>query len=127
MKFRLLLGALALGLTPVTAIAQSAVISGRITAEDRGALSDVAVSIPELGVGTVTRDDGRFTINVPGARVTGQPVTLTARRIGYRSQPVRITLSPGTITHDNALPADPLHLSELAATDARTTNTGERL
>src|SRR5712671_5842069 len=68
MKFRLLLGALAFGLTPVIAIAQSAVISGRITAEDQRALSDVTVSIPELGLGTVTRDDGRFTINVPGAR-----------------------------------------------------------
>ncbi|HKN57758.1 MAG TPA: carboxypeptidase-like regulatory domain-containing protein, partial [Gemmatimonadaceae bacterium] len=124
---RFLLGAFALLLTPAAAIAQAAVISGRVTAEDRGALSDVAVSIPELGVGAITRDDGRFSITVPGARVTGQTVTLTARRIGYRAQSVSITLNPGTITQDIALPANPLQLGEVVVTGAGTTSTVERL
>ncbi|PYP54240.1 MAG: hypothetical protein DMD39_02065, partial [Gemmatimonadetes bacterium] len=127
MRFRFLLGAFALGLAPATAIAQATVITGRITAEDRGALSDVAVSIPELGLGAVTRDDGRYSITIPGARVTGQPVTLTARRIGYRVQSVRITLTPGTMTQDIALPANPLQLGEVVVTGAGTTSTVERL
>jgi TonB-linked SusC/RagA family outer membrane protein len=126
MKFRFLLGVLAFGLTPATAVAQ-AVISGRVTAADRGPLSDVAVTIPELGVGAVTRDDGRYTINIPGARVLGQVVTLATRRIGYRAQTARITINPGTITQDIVLPANPLELGEVVVTGAGTTSTVERL
>jgi TonB-linked SusC/RagA family outer membrane protein len=127
MQYRFLLGTLALALTPAVAIAQATVVSGRVTAENRGALSDVSVSIPELGVGAVTRDDGRYTITIPGARVTGQTVTITARRIGYRSQSARIALTPGTVSQDIALPPNPLQLGEVVVTGAGTTSTVERL
>ena len=127
MKYRFLLGTLALALTPALAIAQATVVSGRVTAEDRGALSDVTVSIPELGVGAVTRLDGTYTITIPGARVTGQTVTITARRIGYRSQSARIALIPGTVSQNMALAANPLQLGEVVVTGAGTTSTVERL
>jgi TonB-linked SusC/RagA family outer membrane protein len=125
MRHRFLLGALALALTPAVVVAQ-AVISGRITS-DRGGIPDVAVTIPELGVGTMTRDDGRYSISVAGARITGQTVTITARRIGFRVQSARIVLNPGTITQDIALPANPLQLGEVVVTGAGTTSTVERL
>ncbi|MDP9206883.1 MAG: SusC/RagA family TonB-linked outer membrane protein [Gemmatimonadota bacterium] len=127
MRYRFVLGTLALALTPAAAIAQATVVSGRVTAENRGALSDVTVSIPELGVGAVTRDDGRYSITIPGARVTGQSVTITARRIGYRSQSSRIALTPGTVSQDISLPANPLQLGEVVVTGAGTTSTVERL
>jgi len=90
-------------------------------------VSEVAVTIPELGVGAITRDDGRYSITVPGARVTGQTVTLTARRIGYRAQSVRVTLNPGAIAQDITLAANPLQLGEVVVTGAGTTSTVERL
>ena len=127
MRFKCPLVALALALTPVVAIAQATVISGRITAEGGSALSDVAVTIPELGVGSVTRDDGRYSISIPGARVTGQTVTVSARRIGYRSQSARVTLNPGAITQDMSLAANPLQLGEVVVTGAGTSTAVEKL
>ena len=126
-KIRLTVGALALAFAPTLALAQAATVTGRITAADRGAVSDVAVTIPQLGVGTVTREDGRYVITIPGARVTGQLVTLTARRIGYRAMSVQITLTPGTVAQDLTLGANPLQLGEVVVTGAGTTSTVERL
>ena len=126
-RIRLTVGTLALAFAPTLALAQAAIVTGRVTAADRGAVSDVAVTIPELGVGAVTRDDGRYTITIPGARVTGQSVTLTARRIGYRVQSVQITLNPGTVAQDITLGANPLQLGEVIVTGAGTTSTIERL
>ena len=72
-----LLATAAFLLLPAVARAQTT-ISGRVLAQDRGPVSDVAVTIPELGVGAVTRDDGRYSITIPGARALGQTVTLNA-------------------------------------------------
>lgn len=126
-RIRLNVGTLALAFAPTLALAQAAIVTGRVTAADRGAVSDVAVTIPALGVGAVTSDDGRYTITIPGARVTGQSVTLTARRIGYRVQSVQITLNPGTVAQDITLGANPLQLGEVIVTGAGTTSTIERL
>ena len=66
-RIRLTVGTLALAFAPTLALAQAAIVTGRVTAADRGAVSDVAVTIPALGVGAVTSDDGRYTITIPGA------------------------------------------------------------
>src|SRR5437762_5129185 len=121
-----LLATAAFLLLPAVARAQTT-ISGRVLAQDRGPVSDVAVTIPELGVGAVTRDDGRYSITIPGARALGQTVTLNARRIGYRAESVRIVLQPGNITQDITLGANPLQLGEVVVTGAGTTSTVERL
>jgi len=78
-RIRLTVGALAVAFAPTLGLAQASTVTGRVTAADRGAVSDVAVTIPELGVGAVTRDDGRYVITIPGARVTGQLVTQRQR------------------------------------------------
>src|SRR6202171_5908754 len=129
MRLRILLtaAAFAIALVPKLAHAQAATVTGRITSADRGPVSDVAVTIPELGVGTVTRDDGRYSITIPGARVSGQAVTISARRIGYRATTVRVTLNPGTVAQDIVLGANPLQLGEVIVTGAGTTSTVERL
>jgi len=125
-RVRLTLGAVALAIAPAVAFAQATTVTGRVTG-DRGAVPDAAVTIPELGVGSVTRDDGRYTITIAGARVTGQAVTLTVRRIGYRATSVQITLTPGTVARDIVLGANPLQLGEVVVTGAGTTSTVERL
>src|SRR5205823_626628 len=105
---------------------EPATITGRVSGES-GPLAAVAVSIPELGAGGVTRDDGRYSFTVPAARVQRQSVTLTARRVGYRPQSVRITLSGGTITQDFTLEVNPLQLGEIVVTGAGTTTAVEKL
>ncbi|NUO94642.1 MAG: SusC/RagA family TonB-linked outer membrane protein [Gemmatimonadaceae bacterium] len=118
----------ALALLPAIAAAQeAATITGRITGEGGTPLGAVTVSIAELGVGAQSRDDGRYAIVVPGARVTRQSVVLAARRVGYKPRSVRITLNPGAITQDFALETNPLQLGEVVITGAGTATEVEKL
>ena len=119
------LGCLLLGPAAVAA-QEPATITGRVTG-DNGPLGTVAVSIPELGVGSVTRDDGRYSFTVPAARVQRQQVTLSARRVGYRPASVHITLVGGTTTQDFTLEVNPLQLGEIVVTGAGTTTAVEKL
>src|SRR5438309_188238 len=114
-----LVGAILL-LVPARARAQNPVtINGRVQSEDGAPLAYAELSIPSLGVGAVTRDDGRYAIFIPGARVTGQSVQMTARRLGYKAQTVTLQLTEGLITKDFSLAANPLQLGELVVTGAR--------
>src|SRR5207237_8428365 len=87
----------------------------------------VGVELPALGLGGLTKDDGRYVLVVPGARVSGQTVTLVARRLGYKSQNAQVTLSSGGVTHDFTLAANPLQLGEVAVTGAGTATSTEEL
>jgi TonB-linked SusC/RagA family outer membrane protein len=106
---------------------QEATITGHVTSDAGTPLASASVLIDGMGVGTVTRDDGSYSIVVPAARVQGQTVTLVARLIGYRPVSVPITLSSGHITHDFVLPAAPLKLGEVVVTGQGTTSTREKL
>src|SRR5437773_9499535 len=122
-----LVGALVV-LAPTRAFAQNPVtINGRVQSEDGAPLAYAEVSIPSLGVGAVTRDDGRYAIYIPGARVTGQSVQMTARRLGYKAQTVTVQLTEGLITKDFSLAANPLQLGELVVTGAGTATSTEKL
>ena len=106
---------------------EAATITGRVTGEGGTPLTAVTVAITELGVGTQSRDDGRYTLAVPGARVARQSVVLSARRVGYKPRTVRITLSPGATTQDFALESNPLQLGEVVITGAGTATEVEKL
>jgi TonB-linked SusC/RagA family outer membrane protein len=127
--FRTILVPLAvLALLPAAAAAQeAATITGRVTGEGGVPLSAVTVSIAELGVGTQTRDDGRYALIVPGARVARQSALLSARRVGYKPRSVRVTLAPGAMTQDFALETNPLQLGEVVITGAGTATEVEKL
>ena len=117
----------ALAIAPATLLAQEATVTGRVTTDDGTPMANASVSIPDLGVGSFTRADGRYSVTIPGARVSGQSVTLSARRVGYRAKSIRVTLKPGIVTQDFALAANPLQLGEIVVTGAGTTSTVERL
>ncbi len=102
-------------------------ISGSVTSDAGLTLGQVEVAIPTMGLGALSRDDGRYVIVVPGARVSGQAVTLVARRLGYKAQSAQITLAPGAVTHDFALAANPLQLGEVVVTGAGTATEVEKL
>src|SRR5215211_1904505 len=100
--YRMLAGAgFLVGMMPVLASAQQATtVSGRVTNEAAAPVPGASVSIPALGVGSYTSNDGRFTFTVPANRVTGQNVSLVARRIGYTPVTAAVTLSGTSVTHD---------------------------
>src|SRR5438552_17835634 len=115
---------------PVAAPAQESVtITGRVTSDAGPPLALAEVSIPALGLGALTKDDGRYTILVPGARVTAQPVTVTARRLAFKAQSVQISLTGGgaSVTQDFVLAATPLQLGEIVVTGAGTAPATEKL
>src|SRR5256884_308496 len=102
-------------------------ITGKVTSDAGLPLGQVGISIPALGVGGLSKDDGSFAIVIPGARVSGQTVTVTARRLGYKAQSADITLTPGGMTHDFVLAANPLQLGEVVITGAGTVSAAEKL
>lgn len=127
-RSRILTVALGFILGPGVMFAQGTVVTGKVTnAEGGAALSGVTVSIPDLGVGGFTRDDGVYTISIPGARATGQITTITARRVGYRAVNARIQLNAGSVTQDFKLVANPLQLGEIVITGAGTQIEAEKL
>src|SRR2546430_4264818 len=106
---------------PALLVAQEPVtITGKVTSDAGQALAQVEVAIPTMGLGALSKDDGRYTLVVPGARVSGQTATLVARRLGYKSQTAQVTLTAGGVTHDFTLAANPLQLGEGVVTGAGT-------
>src|SRR4051812_23377387 len=100
--YRMLAGAsLLVSSVPAMASAQQATtVSGRVTNEAAAPVPGASVSIPALGVGSYTNNEGRFSFTVPANRVTGQTVSLVARRIGYTPLTAAVPLSGSSVTHD---------------------------
>ncbi|HET7372707.1 MAG TPA: TonB-dependent receptor plug domain-containing protein, partial [Gemmatimonadaceae bacterium] len=106
---------------------QQATVTGRVTSDAGVALPAATVFIESLGIGTQTGTDGRYSLTIPAARVTGQRVRLSARLIGVRADTTQITLAPGAITHDFTLATNPLRLGEVVITGAGTATQTEKL
>src|SRR5713226_281408 len=121
-----ILGAI-LALPALLAAQEPTTITGKVTSDAGLPLGQVEVAIPTLGLGGLSKDDGRYAIVVPGARVSGQTVTLVARRLGYKSQTAQVTLTAGGVTHDFTLAANPLQLGEVVVTGAGTSTSTEKL
>ena len=112
---------------PASLWAQTATVTGHVKSDAGTPLLGVAVSIPGIGVGSVTREDGAYTFTVPATRVSGQSVNLAARRLGYTPQNAPITLSAGTITHDFVMAASARQLDQVIVTGAGTSQVRERV
>src|SRR3989449_1515678 len=116
-----------LALPALLAAQEPVTITGKVTSDAGQPLGQVEVAIPTMGLGALTKEDGGYAIVVPGARVSGQTVTVAARRLGYKSQSAQITLTPGGVTHDFTLAANPLQLGEVVVTGAGTASAVEKL
>ena len=98
---RSVFAAAALGMLVVSrAPAQEPVtITGKVSSDGGLPLGQVEIAIPVMGLGALSKDDGSYTIVVPGARVSGQTVTLSARPeqhalFGERVRSL-VTIAPG--------------------------------
>ncbi len=74
-------------------------ITGHVSAGGHP-VQGATVRIRELGIGTTTNADGRFTFIVRSSIVHGQTVALEARHVRYNPATVSIVLNGGTLTQD---------------------------
>ena len=117
LRLLLLAGAIALGAGARTAASQTtAVITGKVTAEEGRPVGGASVFFADFHLGANTAPDGSYTIRVPADRIKGQTVQLTARYIGY--SPVRhaVTLTAGTQEQSFSLTRDVVQLNEVVVT-----------
>ncbi len=115
-------------LLPSFAAAQQATtISGRVVSESGAPLNSASVFIEGMSIGSLTDETGKYTFEVPAARVKGQTATVTARLIGFKAQSVQVTLNAGSITQNFTLSANPLRLGEVVVTGEGTSTVRERL
>ncbi|MEP6618355.1 MAG: SusC/RagA family TonB-linked outer membrane protein [bacterium] len=104
-----------------------ATISGRVTMDGGIALSGATVSLTELGLAAIARDDGRYVIVIPAARMPWAAVTITARRVGYKPRTMNVIVVNGPMTQDFSLEGNPLQLGEVVTTGAGTVTQVEKL
>ena len=102
----------ALVLTAPYAGAQTVVVSGRVLSTGQQPLAGASVSIPELGVGSIAGEDGRYNFTVDASRARGRQVNLVARYIGYKPRRLPITITGERVEHNFALERDVLQLEQ---------------
>ena len=105
---------------PGRVLAQETNVTGRVTSENGAPVSLASVYLSALGLGGQTGPDGRYSFTVPGARAGGRTTRLAVRAIGYTPDSVQVTLSPGTVTQDFVVKANPLQLGQIVVTGAGT-------
>jgi TonB-linked SusC/RagA family outer membrane protein len=102
-------------------------VTGRVRATGGAALVGATVTIPQLGLGAITREDGRYSIVLSGVRPAGQALTLAARRVGYKPASVPLQLAAGATTRDFVLEDNPLQLGEVVITGAGMATEAEKV
>ncbi|HEY2064573.1 MAG TPA: TonB-dependent receptor plug domain-containing protein [Gemmatimonadaceae bacterium] len=99
------------------------VVQGRVTDEAQNPIVGVQVVVDGAAVGTVSNEDGSYRLSI-GRPSAGAPVTLVARRIGYRPRRTTVAEADGTgggaVTRDFVLLRDVLELSQVVTTATRT-------
>ena len=99
---------------PQAAQAQGGSIAGRVTdAASQRPISSVQVHLVGTGMGTLSRDNGRYIIlNIPAG-----DYTLRAERIGYAAVEMQVTVADGgSLQHDFELAGQALGLDEIVVT-----------
>ncbi len=110
------IGLVLLGLVPAVATAQEATtVSGQVKSSPGGApLVGAIVSIPSLRVNATSGNDGKYRLVLP-AGSTGA-VQLTARRIGYTTNTVPLTLTGASVEQDITLAEGAIELTQVVVT-----------
>ncbi len=108
--------ALLLAISPGIALAQSAVITGKVVGESGQPVEAANLYINDLAVSVGTNALGNYTITIPAARVSGQKVNLRIRAIGQQSQLRLVTIAAGTQTQNFTMQQDVNRLSEVVVT-----------
>ncbi|HMF99887.1 MAG TPA: carboxypeptidase-like regulatory domain-containing protein, partial [Gemmatimonadaceae bacterium] len=110
--------AFALGFVAVanTALAQGAVITGKVTTDQGREIQGANVIIPELNISVVTNPAGNYTIIIPTARLNGASAVVRVRAIGYVPKASTVTLTAGAQTTNFSLAQDINRLEAVVTT-----------
>ncbi len=95
--------------------AQTAVFSGKVSSSGNP-LGGASVGIPEIGAGTITTADGKYSFTVDVSKYGSRAVNLVVRFIGYKPKRLPITLTAGRIEKDYDLERDILNLDQVVVT-----------
>src|SRR5688500_10816561 len=109
------------------ALAQSAVITGRVTNEQGQPVVGANVGLLNMGIGTTANSNGVYTITVPDDRASGQAATITVRFIGMSPMSRIIRLTGGAQTADFQMKADPFRLDEVVVTGVSSATSQKKL
>jgi len=110
-----------------TALAQSSVITGKVTNEQGAPVVGANVGLLNMGLGTTANSDGVYTITVPDTRASGQQATMTVRFIGMSPMTRIIRLTPGSQTLNFTMKADPFRLDEVVVTGVSSATSQKKL
>ncbi len=113
LRFAAAVAAIAVGAN--VAAAQAAVFTGKVSSS-AGPIGGASVGIPEIGAGTITSSDGRYSFTVDVSRYNGRAVNLVVRFIGYKPKRLPITLVAGRVEKDYVLERDVLNLDQVVVT-----------
>ena len=108
--------AAALALSSGSALAQQAVITGRVTSEQGQPLSAANIFITEMSLSIGSNDDGVYRLVIPAERVRGQTVLLRVRAIGHTPMARQVAINPGESTQNFVLKQDINRLSDVVVT-----------
>jgi len=92
------------------------VFSGKVTAQSGQPLGGANIAIPELGVGGVAAEDGKYSFTVDQGRVRGRALNLVVRAIGYKPKRLPLSDVQGSVTKDFVLDRDILNLEAVVVT-----------
>ena len=105
---------------PVTlharALADSAIIVGRVTSDAGAPVFSAVVSIRDLRLSATTNDAGVFRIVVPSDRFSVKSDTLHVVRLGYSPAVVPFRLVPGQVNVDVVMSTAAVALSQIVVT-----------
>jgi len=105
----------ALASIATVASAQSAQFTGKVTSSGQP-LGGASVGIPELGVGAITGQDGKYNFTVEVSKAKGLPVVVFVRYIGYKPKRMSVTLEAKRVEKDFELEKDVLSLDQVVVT-----------
>lgn len=102
------------GISPIQAQGTTRPLSGTVREEGSNTpLASAQVVVKGTNIGTITRDDGTFEMQVPRG-----DITITVRRIGY--PPTDVAVAAATSTVQVSLRRDPLNLDQVVITGQAT-------
>ncbi len=114
-SLRLATALAALALCASTATAQTEVFAGKVTSAGQP-IGGASVGIPEIGAGTITTVDGKYSFTVDVSKYGGRSVNLVVRFIGYKPKRLPIIVTAGRVDKDYDLDKDVLSLEQVVVT-----------
>jgi TonB-dependent SusC/RagA subfamily outer membrane receptor len=112
---------------PAFAQQEEGLITGRVTSDQGAPLGAAQITLDNMGLHALTKDDGSYRLVVPASRANGQTATLSVRLIGFKPKTQTLVLKSGEQTADFVLPPQAVVLQQVVVTGEGIITTNEKL